>query len=89
MSPALHCSIHTRSQHAVAVLQERRSRDLQEEDEKAAANMCQPDDLIDFAHLKHRRGVAQARARLYLLPQAANRFCTVVLFGPTSERAAS
>lgn len=41
------------------MLEERRSRDIEEQDAKAAANACQPDDLIDFAHLKHRKGVAQ------------------------------
>lgn len=42
-----------------AMLEERRGRDLEEADAKAAAHAAQPDDLIDFAHLKHRRGVAQ------------------------------
>jgi coatomer subunit beta len=42
-----------------ATLEERRSRDIEEQDARNAANACQPDDLIDFAHLKHRKGVAQ------------------------------
>jgi hypothetical protein len=46
-----------------AMLQEQRGRDIEEQDAKAAANACQPDDLIDFAHLKHRKGVAQVCSR--------------------------
>lgn len=42
-----------------ASLEEQRSRAATEADAKAAENKCQPDDPIDFAHLKHRRGVSQ------------------------------
>ena len=42
-----------------ASLEEQRNRAADEADAKAAENKCQPDDPIDFAHLKHRRGVSQ------------------------------
>jgi hypothetical protein len=49
-----------------ASLEEQRNRAAEEADEKAAENACQPDDPIDFAHLKHRRGVSQVcRNRKY------------------------
>ena len=58
---AAQCWLEAYRTSYAAMLEERRERDLEEADAKAAANACQPDDLIDFAHLKHRRGVAQAR----------------------------
>lgn len=45
-----------------ASLEEQRNRAAHEADAKAAENKCQPDDPIDFAHLKHRRGVSQVRS---------------------------
>ena len=53
------CRVHHRAD--VSRMQERRTRDLEEAEAKATTAVCQPDDLIDFAHLKHRRGVAQVR----------------------------
>lgn len=44
-----------------ASLEEQRTRAADEADAKAAENAAQPDDPIDFAHLKHRRGVSQVR----------------------------
>jgi coatomer subunit beta len=46
-----------------ASLDEQRTRAADEADAKAAENASQPDDPIDFAHLKHRRGVSQVRTR--------------------------
>lgn len=47
-----------------ASLEEQRIRAADEADAKAAENKCQPDDPIDFAHLKHRRGVSQVGSYL-------------------------
>lgn len=44
-----------------ASLEEQRTRAADEADAKAAENAAQPDDPIDFAHLKHRRGVSQVQ----------------------------
>jgi coatomer subunit beta len=44
-----------------ASLEEQRTRAADEADAKAAENASQPDDPIDFAHLKHRRGVSQVQ----------------------------
>lgn len=67
-----------RSSYA-AMLEERRGRDIEEQDAKAAANACQPDDLIDFAHLKHRKGVAQVCPRCC--------WCVTTLRGPRRQPA--
>jgi hypothetical protein len=42
-----------------ALLSEKQSRLLEEQQAKAAELLCQPDDLINFAHLKHRKGLSQ------------------------------
>ena len=55
------CWLEAYRKSYAAMLEERRSRDIEEQDAKNAGHACQPDDLIDFAHLKHRRGVAQVR----------------------------
>lgn len=45
-----------------ASLEEQRTRAADEADAKAAEKKSQPDDPIDFSHLKHRRGVSQVCA---------------------------
>lgn len=49
-----------RSSYA-ALLSEKQMRIQEEQQAKAAELLCQPDDLINFAHLKHRKGLSQVR----------------------------